>query len=398
MAEPTESAAEPPERTRWLWALLGSVVLTHTALNLTRPLISYRTIAVGGDAVEVGLITAAYALLPLVIAVPLGRATDRSARIAWIVGLGSVILAAGGLLLSLVDGLAGLALASTVVGVGHLLCMVAGQGLIARHSRPENLDRDFGWFTAAASLGQLAGPLISGAILADASGDALLAATSTALVVAGAVAALGALPLLALFRLSPVRRTAEQKAAPPVPTLDLLRRRRMPSALLASLALLSAVDILTAYLPLIAESRDIPPVLVGVLLSLRAGSSLLSRLTLPWMLRRWSRKTLIVASTAVAGLSLILVALPLGGFAVLALVLGLGGFLLGLGQPLTMAEVTTLAPEGARGSALALRIWGNRLGQVAIPAAASAVAGAVGAPGALLFSAAVLITAAVTAR
>lgn len=377
---------------------MGSVFLTHTALNLTRPLISYRTIAVGGDAVEVGLITAAYALLPLVIAVPLGRSTDRSARIAWIVGLGSLILAAGGLLLSLVDGLAGLALASTVVGVGHLLCMVAGQGIIARYSRPGNLDRDFGWFTAAASLGQLAGPLISGAILADASGDALLSATSTALVIAGGVAALGVLPVLPLLRLAPIRRTAEQRSAPPVPTKDLLRRPRMPSALLSSLALLSAVDILTAYLPLIAESRGIPPVLVGVLLSLRAGSSLLSRLALPWMLRRWSRKTLIIASTAVAGLSLALVALPFADFVVLAVVLGLGGFLLGLGQPLTMAEVTTLAPEGARGSALALRIWGNRLGQVAIPAAASAVAGAVGSPGALLFSAAVLLAAAVTAR
>ncbi|MDE3723804.1 MFS transporter [Nocardiopsis sp. N85] len=388
---------EPPERTRRLWALLGSVVLTHTALNLIRPLISYRTIAVGGDAVEVGLITAAYALLPLAIAVPLGRFTDRSARIAWIVGLGSAILAVGGLLLAGADGLVGLALAGTVVGVGHLLCMVAGQGIIARYSRPGNLDRDFGWFAAAASLGQLAGPLISGAILADASGAALLPATSTALIVAGLVAASGALPLIPLLRLRPVRRTAEQRAAPPVPARDLLRRRRMPSALLSSLALLSAVDILTAYLPLIAESRGISPMLVGVLLSLRAGSSLLSRLTLPWMLRRWSRTSLIVTSTAVAGLSLTLVALPLGGFAVLAVVLGVGGFLLGLGQPLTMAQVTTLAPEGARGAALALRIWGNRLGQVAIPAAAAGVAGAVGAPGALLFSAAVLLAAAVTA-
>ncbi len=389
--------AGPAGRARWLWGLLGSVVLTHTALNLIRPLISYRTIAVGGDAVEVGLITAAYALLPLVIAVSLGRFTDRAARISWIVGLGAVVLALGSLFLAGSGGLLSLALASTVVGVGHLLCMVAGQGLVARYSRPENLDRDFGWFTAAASLGQLAGPLVSGAILADASGPALLAATSSALVVAGVIAALGALPLLPLVRLRPMRRTAAQKAAPPVPTRDLLRRPRMPSALLTSLALLTAVDILTAYLPLIAENRGISPMLVGVLLSLRAGSSLLSRLALSWMLRRWSRKALIIASTAVAAVALTLVALPLGGFAALAVVLVVGGFLLGVGQPLTMAQVTVLAPEGARGAALSLRIWGNRLGQVAVPAAAAAVAGAVGAPGALLFSAAVLLTAAFAA-
>lgn len=391
------TSEETRGRARWLWGLLGSVMLTHTALNLARPLISYRTIAVGGDAFEIGLVTAAYALLPLVIAVSVGRFTDRAGRITWLGGLGALILSVGGFSLALSGGLFGLALASTVMGVGHLLCMVAAQALIARHSRPEDLDRDFGWFTAAASLGQLIGPLISGAILDDASGPALLSATSTALVVAGIVASLGVLPLLPV-RLRPIRRTAEQKAAPLVPARDLLRRRRMPSALLTSLALLTAVDLLTAYLPLIAETRGISPMLVGVLLSLRAGASLLSRLILPWMLRRWSRKALIVASTSVSGVALALVALPTSGFVVLAVVLLVGGFLLGVGQPLTMAEVTTLAPEGARGAALALRIWGNRMGQVAIPAAAAGVAGVVGAPGALLFSALVLATAAITAR
>ncbi|WP_433697664.1 MFS transporter [Nocardiopsis sp. CA-288880] len=380
----------------WLWPLLASVVLTHTALNLARPLISYRTIAIGGDAVAVGLVTAAYALLPLLIAVPLGRSTDRARRTAWIVGLGALILAVGCVFLAVTTGLVSLAVASTVVGVGHLLCMVAGQGLIARFSPPENLDRDFGWFTAAASLGQLAGPLISGAVLADASGPALLSATSTALVIACATAVLGFLPILFLLRLrSPA--PSGGVAPGPVPTLSLLRRPGMPSALLASLALLSAVDILTAYLPLIAESRGIPPVLVGVLLSLRAGSSLLSRLMLSRLLTRWSRKQLIVASTAVAALALALVAVPGGGPVALGAVLVAGGFLLGLGQPLTMAEVATAAPKQAKGAALALRIWGNRLGQVAIPAAAAAMAGTAGAPGALLFSAAVLLAAAVTA-
>ncbi|MFE3456798.1 MFS transporter [Nocardiopsis aegyptia] len=382
---------------RWLWPLLASVVFTHTALNIARPLISYRTIALGGDAVAVGLITAAYALLPLLIAVSVGRSTDRSRRIAWIVGVGGAILAVGCVALAATTGLVSLAVASTVVGVGHLLCMVAGQGLIARFSPAEHLDRDFGWFTAAASLGQLAGPLISGALLADSSGPALLTATSTALGVAGVTAVLGAAAVIPLLRLRSTAHAAKG-TTPVVPAREILTRRRMPSALLTSLALLTAVDILTAYLPLIAESRDISPMLVGVLLSLRAGSSLLSRLCLPWLLTRWSRKALIMASTGVAGLSLALVALPGGGPVTLGAVLVVGGFLLGLGQPLTMAEVATLAPQGARGAALALRIWGNRLGQVAVPAAAAGVAGAVGAPGALLFSAVVLFAAAAAAR
>ncbi|GAA1093402.1 MFS transporter [Nocardiopsis composta] len=381
----------------WLWALLVSVVFTHTTLNLARPLISYRTIALGGDAVAVGVVTSAYALLPLVLAIPVGRLTDRARRITWIMVLGSAFLAAGSLLLAGAGGLAGLAAASTVVGVGHLLCMVAGQSLIARHSPPERMDRDFGWFTAAASLGQLAGPLVSGAALAGASGAELLPATSRALLLACLAGALGAVPLLPLLRSGVPPQAGAGKADRPVPVRDILRSPRMPSALLASLALLAAVDILTAYLPLIAEERGLSPVLVGALLSLRAGCSLVSRLALPRLLERWSRKTLIVASTGVAGLSLGLVAVPGGGPVALAAVLAVGGFLLGLGQPLTMAQVAATAPRGSRGAALALRIWGNRLGQVAIPAAAAGVAGPLGAPGALLLSAAVLLAAAVAA-
>ncbi|MFV2198657.1 MFS transporter [Nocardiopsis sp. LOL_012] len=380
----------------WLLPLLVSVVFANTALNLIRPLISYRTIALGGDAVAVGLVTAVYALVPLLIAVSVGRTTDRVSRIGWIIGLGAALLAAGSLLLAGTGGLVSIALASTVVGVGHLLCMVAGQGIIARLSPPEHLDRDFGWFTAAASLGQLAGPLISGGLLADASGPALLQATSTALTVAGVLAALASLAVLPLMA---VRAPAHaRRDGPAATTREILSRRWMPAALLSSLALLSAVDILTAYLPLIAESQGLSPVLVGVLLSLRAGTSLISRLCLPWLLNRWSRRSLIVASTAVAGLSLALVAVPGIGPVALGSVLAAGGFLFGLGQPLTMAEVATAAPEGARGAALALRMWGNRLGQVAIPAAAAGVAGSAGAPGALLVSAAVLFAASFAAR
>lgn len=386
----------PSPRTGWLLPLLTSVIFTHTALNLARPLISYRTISVGGDAVAVGLITAAYALLPLLIAVPVGRMTDRARSTTWIIAFGGATLGAGCLALSGATNLAALAVASTIVGVGHLLCMIAGQGLVARLSPPERMDRDFGWFTAAASFGQLAGPLISGVLLADASGTELVSATSTALVVAGAIGALGIVPILPLLRVRSATRTTKEESRP-VPALQIVRQPGLPSALFTSLALLSAVDILTAYLPLIAESRGISPMLVGVLLSLRAGFSLLSRLVLPWLLHRWSRKTLVVCSTLASGISLALVALPTAGPVTLAIVLSVGGFLLGLGQPLTMAQVATAAPPNARATALALRLWGNRLGQVAIPAAAAAVAGASGAPGALLLSAVVLLGSATAA-
>jgi MFS family permease len=54
------------------------------------------------------------------------------------------------------------------------------------------------------------------------------------------------------------------------------------------------------------------------------------------------------------------------------------GFCLGVGQPLSMTTVVQAAPPAARSTALALRLTGNRLGQVAAPASAGLVAGVAG--------------------
>src|SRR4030095_1047338 len=69
--------------------------------------------------------------------------------------------------------------------------------------------------------------------------------------------------------------------------------------------------------------------------------------------------------------------LPLAGaIALLGLLLRAAGSLLAIGQPLTMSMVVQAVPEGTRGTALAIRLTGNRFGQVATPAAAGRVAGA----------------------
>ncbi len=47
------------------------------AVYVARPLTSYRLLAVGSGAREIGLVAAAFALLPLFLAIPLGRLADR---------------------------------------------------------------------------------------------------------------------------------------------------------------------------------------------------------------------------------------------------------------------------------------------------------------------------------
>ena len=74
------------------------------------------------------------------------------------------------------------------------------------------------------------------------------------------------------------------------------------------------------------------------------------------------------------------------------------GFGMGFGQPLSMTLVVQLVPEHARSTALAVRLTGNRIGQVAAPAAANVVAGSAGASSVFWLLGAILATSAVAIR
>jgi sugar phosphate permease len=163
----------------------------------------------------------------------------------------------------------------------------------------------------------------------------------------------------------------------------------------ASVVLLAAVDIITAYLPVIGERRGIGPAVVGALLSLRAAASILSRLLIPWMVRVLDRARLIAVSAAGSALAMAVLPVPEGA-AGLAAVLAVAGFFLGIGQPLTMSMIVQAVPAGARGTALAIRLTGNRVGQVATPAAAGLVAGAAGVAAAFWLLGGLLVVAAAT--
>ncbi|KRE81166.1 MFS transporter [Arthrobacter sp. Soil762] len=383
--------------------LIASAVLCQIALNLARPLISYKVLALGGDSVSVGLTSASFALLPVAIALWLGRMSDRRTSMKGITLAGTLLLAAGPFLLSAAPSLLLVGVASAVLGIGHLCFTIAGQSAIARFVPLSRMDAAFGWFTAAFSLGQLVGPLVAGLAMGSA-GNAPAAArlmdANAALILAGAISVL-AIPV-ALGASSKERASAREttKAAPVKAPISksvahLLGIPTVKTNMLASLALLATTDIIVAFLPLLGEENGIAPVGIGVLLAIRAAASITSRLLLPVMLSRWSRTGLITASLAGAGTTLAILPWLFGNPVVGAVILAIVGFFLGLGQPITMTLITQAVPPDARGAALALRLLGNRLGQVALPIGAGLLAAPAGPGGALWMSSAVLCAASI---
>jgi MFS family permease len=385
----------------WLLPLLACAVLSQAALNLSRPLVTYRVIGLGGDALAVGLVTAAFAVLPLVVAMPLGRLTDRLRGLSLVLACGPLLLAGGALLMSTTGTVLALAFSSAVLGLGQLVFMVGAQAIVARWSPDNLLDRGFGWFTAAVAFGQLFGPLIAGGLLGDASGAQLAEASRTAFWVAAGLALLP-MPLVGLIAVRTRSLRGAKSERPATVSIEssrqLVRRPGVGAGMYASLALLSTVDILTAYLPLIGERSGISPAAVGVLLALRSAATIFSRLLLDRMLRRWTRQQLIVLSAAGSAIALAVVPVSGVGFAGMGAALLAGGFLLGVGQPLTMSVLARAVPDNARSSVLALRMVANRMGQVAVPSVAGVVAASAGAAGAWWLSCVVLGTAALVSR
>ncbi|MFH8939254.1 MFS transporter [Streptomyces griseosporeus] len=356
----------------WLLRLVIAFGCAQGAVSMARPAVSYRALALGADERAVGVIAGVYALLPLFAAVPLGRRTDHG-RCAPLLPAGVVLIAGGCALSGLAGSLTAMAVWSGVMGLGHLCFVIGAQSLVARQSAPHEQDRNFGHFTIGASLGQLVGPVAAGAVIGgpDRAGSSALALLVAG---AGAAAAFGTLWRIEHRDTATGSRTGHLDR---VPVRGILRTRGVPAGILVSLSVLSATDILTAYLPVVGEHRGIAPSVVGVLLSLRAAATIACRLVLTPLLRLLGRTLLLTVTCLLAAVLCAGIALPVPVWALGAMLAALG-FCLGVGQPLSMTTVVQAAPDGARSTALALRLTGNRLGQVAAPAAAGLVAGVAG--------------------
>ncbi|MFI9613965.1 MFS transporter [Streptomyces sp. NPDC052023] len=355
----------------WLLRLVIAFSFAQGAVSMARPAVSYRALALGADERAVGVIAGVYALLPLFVAVPLGRRTDHG-RCAPLLPAGVVLISGGCAFSGLADSLGAMAVWSGVMGLGHLSFVIGAQSLVARRSAPDEQDRNFGHFTIGASLGQLVGPVAAGALIG---GHDMADSSAVALLVAGAGAAVA---FTSLWRIEERRTTPGSGAArgDRVPVWGILRSRGVPAGILISLSVLSATDVLTAYLPVVGEHRGIAPSVIGLLLSLRAAATIACRLVLTPLLKL-GRTPLLTLSCLVAALLCAGIALPVPVWA-LALILAALGFCLGVGQPLSMTTVVRAAPPGARSTALALRLTGNRLGQVVAPATAGLIAGLAG--------------------
>jgi MFS family permease len=370
------SRVGPATDYRFVAALLATAFLEQVVISVMRVTTSYRAIELGLSPVWLGVITAAFAILPIILAVQIGRFIDRGndARTAWI-GTGLLIVACTGF--ALAPSLATLLMFTSVLGIGHMLLTITLQVLCTRQGGARGLDRILGNYMVANAVGQGVGPYIVG----WAGGSASIPPTEFLfqLGVAGACLAFASALML---RTGPAK-AAHAQASKPVPLGDILRFPGLLVVLFVSVTTVIAQDLVVVYLPLLGTERGMAVDAIGTLLAVRAVFSMLSRFMFARLNDLMGRRRLMIVSVFASAISYAALAAPFP-FPVMAAVIAAAGFSLGISITVTIASLLALASAQAVGTANSLRIMGNRIGQFVIPFLAGLIAAATGVGGIFL--------------
>ena len=363
---------------RLLLPLMLHGILVQVMSALFRITTSYRVLELNLPVIWLGTIAATFALLPIFLAVSVGRFIDRGhdARAAQI---GSALMLTAGTGLCFFAPTPLLMLGFTaLLGVSHLFLMASHQMLCVRAAGDHNRDAVFGNFLMMTGIGQGLGPFIVGWV-----GGSARVPDTKLLFLIGVGAAVTAM-VVALF-LRPAQKASahHRNAAANMSVATLLRMPGFLTVLIASVVTMSAQDLVVVYLPLLGSERGIGVGDVGMMLTVWSIAAVLSRVGYAQMVSIVGRVPLTFASMALSGASFCALALPIPMLAMhgAAAALGVG---LGIATTLSLTSVVDLAPVAVRGTALSLRITGNRLGQASMPFLGSILASSTGAAGVLV--------------
>jgi MFS family permease len=351
---------------RLLLAILVTAFVEQVVITVIRVTTTYRAVELDLSVVWIGIITAVYAVLPIMIGVPLGRLIDRGydAVTVWVGGLLLVVAAAGFVVF---PNLAGILVFTAIAGTAHLLFVVGQQVLCTRcGTGPGAMERAIGNYMVANAVGQGVGPYLVGL----SGGSASVPPTHLLFMIGTGAAVLTA--VCAFF--TPSTGAHKLPAGRDKPPLrDLLFMPGLTTIILVSVVTVVAQDLIVVYLPLLGADRGMTVDAVGTLLAIRAVASMVSRLIFARLHAAFGRFRLTVISTFFSAASYGLVALPLPLW-LLYVAIAVAGFALSVAITASIAGVLAMASGGAIGTANSLRTMANRTGQFIIPILASLVA------------------------
>jgi MFS family permease len=341
----------------------GTLVVLVTLLTCSQTVLAGARVAVSLDALHrgvtpagVGLLIAMFALLPMLCALHAGRLVDRVGVAAPMLA-GLLILGAGVSLPSLLQGLAVLYVAATLMGIGFMMIQVSVQRAVGDLGVPADRAGNFGMLALGSSIANFAGPLLAGLSI-DSFGHRI------------AFGALSVLPCFALglmaFRYTTLASHSRPGSGGSSGLFELLAHKPLRRLYLVNAFVSIGWDVHTVFVPIYGSTIGLTGAQIGGILASFAAASFVVRFAIRWIAVRWSERAILVCAFAMAASMYVVFPMTDDPWALAAasFVLGLG---LGTGQPMVMSLLHEHAPTGRLGEAAGIRISLIQSVGVAVP-------------------------------
>jgi MFS family permease len=349
------TGAHFPSRT--LAALIALGICNHVTLSGARVAVSLDALARGASPLTVGVLVSLFALLPVFLAVSVGRLADRIGvrrPMLW----GSAGTAAGAALPFALPGLPALYVAAALIGAAFMLFQVPAQRATGDLADAPDRAASFSHLALGYSISGFIGPLAAGLAIDH-------------LGFGPAFALLAVLPLLPVAVLSARRVALPRSPSALAPAtaggmMELIRIPALRRLFLINAAFALGWDLHTIFVPIYGASIGLSAAAIGTILSAFAAATFLVRLAMPWIAHHVAEARVLMVALAAAGF--VYLAFPFVGsawaLAALSFVLGLG---LGSGQPVVLSLLHEHAPPGRVGEVVGVRMSLIQSMAVAVP-------------------------------
>jgi MFS family permease len=355
-------------RVRPFAMLIALGIANHMVLAGSRVAVSLDALALGANAATVGGLLALFALLPMCFAIPAGRLADRIGVRGPMLA-GSVGMACGAIVACVASGLAALFVTAVLAGVSFMAFQVAAQYATGEMSGPANGTRNFGLLAVGYSTSSILGPLMAGFLIDHAGFRVAFGVMALLPLVPIAVLAMDVLPLPGPH---PKRSEHARSSA-----FEWIANRDLRRVFLINAMIALAWELHTLFVPIYGNAIGLSASRIGVILAAFATATFTIRLLMPLISARVPEHRVLTSALYLA--ALVYAAIPFSRNAptlmLLSFCLGLG---LGVGQPMVMALLHSLAPPGRMGEAAGVRMSLMNSMAVAVPLVFGAVGGSVG--------------------
>lgn len=348
--------------------LIALGISNHVVLTGSRVVVALDALSLGANAATVGGLLALFALLPMFFAIPAGRLADR-VGVRGPMLAGSIGMAASAVIATVFPGLPALFVTATLSGLSFMAFQVAAQYATGEMGGPAARTRNFGFLALGYSTSSIAGPLIAGFMIDHVGFRAAFAVLALAPLLPIAVLAGDRIPL-------PGPHPAH-KAHAQARTLDLVADGNLRRIFLINGMIALAWELHTLFVPIYGNAIGLSASKIGVILAAFAAATFTIRLAMPLIAVRVPEHR--VLTTALYLAAVVYLAIPFSRS--LAMLMPLSfclGLALGVGQPMVMSLLHSLAPPGRMGEAAGVRMSLMNSMAVAVPLVFGAVGGSIG--------------------